>query len=130
VLNQDDEGIGFEILDKACTDYGLHHTARLRYNALDDVFSLLQAVSHFYFHLRRSSKRRFLTHRLNVECFEVRSSSHMCHNLNSDGLITVVAGTPDNEGSVPAYGFRITNASQIPLFVAVYFFNASDLSIS
>lgn len=48
VLNKNHAGIGFEILDNACADYGLHHTARSRYQGPDDIVSLLHAVAHFY----------------------------------------------------------------------------------
>ena len=131
VLNKNDEGIAFEILDKSCTNYGLFSTSRSKYETLEDILFLLQATSHYYFHLHRSSRSQFLASRLDVECFEVYTPFPKSDgNLNSNGLITVIAGGSDDEGKTPAYGFQITNNSRFPLFIAVYFFNASDLSIS
>ncbi|KAF8884222.1 caspase domain-containing protein, partial [Gymnopilus junonius] len=123
VLNKNDKGIGFDILDRSCTNYGLHHTSRSRHEELDDVLTLLQAASHFYFHLRRSSNHLLAT-RLNVECFEIYAPFH-----TSEGTLTSMGNYYDEEGTIPAYGFRITNCSQVPLFVAAFFFNTSDLSI-
>ncbi|KDR81761.1 hypothetical protein GALMADRAFT_221630 [Galerina marginata CBS 339.88] len=137
VLLLDQKFVGFEILEKTCVNYGLTHTNRRPRRSNEDVFIVLKAASHFYFHLRRSNKGGAIASRVELECTRVIDklldglpvTVPDGEDLNTDGLITIFID--DDTMESVAYGFKITSRTpNPPLYVSVFYFDISNLSIA
>ncbi|PBK59440.1 hypothetical protein ARMSODRAFT_899250 [Armillaria solidipes] len=129
--------VHFEITDKLCQDHGL---IRMPFGVdIDDSDALrriLQSLAHFYWYLRHSSKESPLAVST-LECMKLKETGEYTddlvevlkpdpsgHNLNVGGVIMVDV---DEEA---IYGFKITNRMSLPLYVSMFYFDVSDLSIS
>jgi len=134
LLTMQGNGVVFEITDKFCVDRGLtimHEPVEC--NA-DDIFPVIASAADFYYHLRRTSSDRRLTDLVKLECTELEKTGKWTkglepllkekgENLISQGVVNVVAGGR-------CYGFKVTNESALPLYVALFHFNMCDLNIS
>ncbi len=137
VVAADGDVIHFEIMDKLCRQHGL---TRMPFGVdIDDSDALrriLQSLADFYWYLRHSSKRSPLA-TSTLECMKLKETGEYTddleevlmpdpdgHNLNVGGVIMVDVG---EEG---IYGFKITDTMSVPLYVWMFYFDVSDLSIS
>ncbi|KAK0218645.1 caspase domain-containing protein [Armillaria fumosa] len=137
VLAADGDVIYFEIMDKLCRQHGL---IRMPFGVdIDDSDALrriLQSSADFYWYLRHSSKRNILPEST-LECTQLKGTGEYTdelmeilmpdpngHNLNVGGVIMV------NVDEEAIYGFKITNPMSVPLYVSMFYFDVSDLSIS
>ncbi|KAG6899196.1 hypothetical protein C0993_012399 [Termitomyces sp. T159_Od127] len=126
-------GIGNEI----CRQYGL---TDMPYDvAVDDtdkVLSILRCASDFYsrLDLNHPNKGNSLKGKVHVGCHKLiaRTTEDLGTfldreeaNLNKEGLIDI----GDDLGDDTPYGFTISNSLNLPLYVALFYFDMSDLSI-
>ncbi|KAG6914882.1 hypothetical protein DXG01_014761 [Tephrocybe rancida] len=133
--------VQFEVTDPICRHYGLAHMpyldVRVGDQESDYLMCILRSAADFYRHLHHSrTKEPSLTQRVDVECLELERSKKLnkdlnsvyvpkrgCHNLIIDKTITISV----HEEKI--YGFKIINKSNDPLYVALFYFDVSDLSI-
>ncbi|KAG6908030.1 hypothetical protein DXG01_006449 [Tephrocybe rancida] len=143
VLRTEGGLVQFEIKDTACCLYGLTRMPFKDVRADDNnhLFSILCGADDFYWYLRRSNKEGSLTEKVHVECLELEHSGLLTDDLEDifapkrNGLNLVVDNTvfitiDDDDDDLRVYGFRITNKSDDPLYAALFYFDASDLSIA
>lgn len=126
----------FEITDKMCRHAGLLEIPHTSLTDRETMTRVLRGIADFYWNLNRtpSDNRTILGTKIQLECYELEqedpadkfSGVMKCTgaNLFVDGVIQ--AHTSDEE---KVYGFRIENMTSIPLFVSMFYFNMSDLSI-
>ncbi len=146
--------VRFEIMDEFCRQRGLKRMPfEVEIDDADAIHRILQSSADFYWHLHRSNKQRPLTGKVILECMKVRETGEYTDDLeevlmpdpNSDNLIVPTPDpTPDLnrdklnvEGVImidvdedAMYGFKITNTTSKPLYVSMFYFDMSDLSIS
>ncbi|SJL15629.1 uncharacterized protein ARMOST_19132 [Armillaria ostoyae] len=137
VVAADGDMVHFEIMDKLCRQHGL---TRMPFGVdIDDsdaLHRILQSAADFYWFLRLSSKGSPLAGST-LECMKLKETGEYTdellevlmpdpngHNLNVGGVIMVDV---DEEA---IYGFKITNTMSVPLYVSMFYFDVSDLSIS
>ncbi|PBK59425.1 hypothetical protein ARMSODRAFT_945614 [Armillaria solidipes] len=137
VVAADGDMVHFEIMDKLCRQHGLTRMPfGVDINDSDALHRILQSLADFYWYLRHSSKgsppagstlecmKLKETGEYTDELLEVLMPDPNGHNLNVGGVIMVDV----DEESI--YGFKITNTMSVPLYVSVFYFDVSDLSIS
>lgn len=137
VLTMQGHNVAFEVTDKFCVDRGLATMPFAVSCDANDVFPVITSAADFYWHLRRTSSDRRLTSKnmVQLECHELEGTDEWTddlvpilkskgENILSQGVINVVA---DN---LAAYGFKVTNKTNLPLYAALFYFDMSDLSIS
>ncbi len=137
VVVTDDNFLNFEIMDELCRQHGL---TRMPFEVkIDDeeaIHRILQSSARFYWYLCHSSKGGLLA-TSKLECMKLKKTGEYTddleevlipdpngHNLNVGGVIMVDV---DEEA---IYGFKITNTVSLPLYVLMFYFDVSDLSIS
>ncbi|KAK0440562.1 hypothetical protein EV421DRAFT_1815745 [Armillaria borealis] len=137
VVAADGDVTHFEIMHKLCRQNGLTRMPfRVDINDSDALHRILQSSAHFYWYLRHSSKESPLAGST-LECMKLKETGEYTddlleilmpdpsgHNLNIGGEIMVDV---DEEA---IYGFKITNTASLPLYVSMFYFDVSDLSIS
>ncbi|KAK0234529.1 hypothetical protein EDD85DRAFT_922629 [Armillaria nabsnona] len=137
VVAADGDVIHFEIMDNLCRQHGLTRMPfEVKIEDEDAIHRILQSSAHFYWYLRHSSKGSPLAGST-LECMKLKETGEYtddlleilepdpnCHNLNIEGVIMVDV---DEEA---IYGFKITNKASLPLYVSIFYFDVSDLSIS
>ncbi|KAK0502233.1 caspase domain-containing protein [Armillaria luteobubalina] len=137
VIAADGGMVHFEIMDSLCRQ---HRLTRMPSKVkIDDVVAIrriLQSSADFYWHLRRSNKRNPFAGKVTLECMKLEETGeytndleevlkpHSNKNLNVGGEIMIDV----DEDAI--YGFNITNTTSVPLYVSMFYFDASDLGIS
>ncbi|KAG6913333.1 hypothetical protein DXG01_007621 [Tephrocybe rancida] len=143
VLRTEGGLVQFKIKDPISCQYGL---TRMLFNDVqaedsDYLISILCSVADFYRYLRHLNKNGSLTQNVHVKCLELEQSGQLTDDLEDifvpkgDNQNLVVDNTVfvpiDNSGdNLQIYGFQITNLSDDPLYAALFYFDASDLSIA
>lgn len=123
----------FEITDEICRTAQLMEIPHRSSMDSATMTNILLGVANFYWNLRRTTSRNDIISRtkIQLECYELADDinggmSCTGNNLFVDGAIQVYI-TDDEE---KAYGISIENpAHNLPLFVSIFYFNMSDLSI-
>jgi hypothetical protein len=114
------------ILDPSISQWGLskiHHNFPLTpsFNAL---FPVLSAAARFDWHLHRAS-RGITTSQVDIEF------TRLSRDLVPNGPNMIENGKVLVDVSEKAiYGIKLTNKIDLPLYVSVFYFDSSDLSIS
>ncbi|KAG6829593.1 hypothetical protein H0H87_010742 [Tephrocybe sp. NHM501043] len=139
VLRARNGRVEFEIRNIICSQHGLTRMPFIdvRANETEHLFSILRSAADFYWYLRHSNKDASLTNKVKVECFHLTPTGNLSddleeiylpdpdgRNLNIDGTIFI-----DTSKNDAAYGYKITNTCNIPLYAALFYFDISDLSI-
>ncbi len=138
VIATNDDVVHFEIMDKLCHQHGLTCMPfEVKINDVNTICHILQSSSDFYWHLHHSSQGSPLAGKVNLECMKLEETGGYMDdlelllmpdpngkNLNIRDVIMV-----DVDKAV-IYGFKITNMMSVPLYVSMFYFNVSDLSIS
>lgn len=138
-LSTRDSLVQFHVMDETCRKYGLTRMPfdDIRVDESEYLFSILSSAADFYWNLRHSNRTNgALTQMIIVECLKlVRSGKYTDEldpihipepggqNLNVGGTIMIDIDAND------MYGYQITNTSAVPLYVALFYFDVSDLSI-
>ncbi|KAK0234489.1 hypothetical protein EDD85DRAFT_84611 [Armillaria nabsnona] len=137
-LAADRKHIRFEITENDCRRHGLAHMPfEVNIDDLDSIQRILRGSADFYWHLLRSSEGSPLAGKVNLECMKLIETEEYIddleavlmpdpngENLNIGGVIMIDVG----EDAI--YGFKITNSSAVPLYVSMFYFDISDLSIN
>ncbi|KAK0440553.1 caspase domain-containing protein [Armillaria borealis] len=138
VVAADGDVVHFEIMDKICRQHGLTRMPfEVKIDDADAIHRILRSSSDFYWHLHRSNERNPLTGKVTLECMKLKETGEYTNdlrkvlkpdcngeNLNVGGVIMVDV----DEDAI--YGFKFTNTTSVPLYVSVFYFDVSDLSIS
>ncbi|SJL17581.1 uncharacterized protein ARMOST_21133 [Armillaria ostoyae] len=128
VVAIDGNTLQFEVMDTFCRQQGLKHLS-IETNIRHSVgfHNVLQQSAHFYGYLHQSSKESSLAGKVTLECMKLGRAKNNWEptgsNLNIDGVIFV-----DADGETE-YGFKFANTTSVPLYVSVFCFHVSDLSI-
>ncbi|KAI0313035.1 hypothetical protein OF83DRAFT_1176058 [Amylostereum chailletii] len=137
VLAQDATHVVFVVMEEKCVELGLTVMPfRVRLGQAN-IYPILASAADFYWHLHRRSKRNgVLASKVSFECTKLKASGQFNEitreppmipdgeNLNIADVIKVVADDTTD------YGFKITNNFHCPLFVSLFYFDVSDLSIT
>ncbi|KAK0452948.1 caspase domain-containing protein [Desarmillaria tabescens] len=138
VIAADGDKVHFEIMEKDCIDHGLTRMPfEVNINDSDAIHRILRSSADFYWHLHRSIKGSPLAGKVKLKCMKLTGTGEYTDdleeilkpdpnggNLNIGGVISVDV----NEEAM--YGFKIENTSAVPLYVSMFYFDASDLSIA
>ncbi|PBK59436.1 hypothetical protein ARMSODRAFT_1027392 [Armillaria solidipes] len=138
VVAADGDVVHFEIMDELCRQHGLTRMPfEVKIDDADAIHRILQSSADFYWHLHRSNKRNPLTGKVTLECMKLKGTGEYTkdlrevlkpdfngENLNVGGVIMVDV----DEDAI--YGFQVTNTTSVPLYVSMFYFDVSDLSIS
>ncbi|SJL15636.1 uncharacterized protein ARMOST_19140 [Armillaria ostoyae] len=138
VVAADGDVVHFKIMDKLCRQHGLTRMPfEVKIDDADAIYRILQSSADFYWHLHRSNKRSPLAGKVTLECMKLKETGEYTNDLKE-------VLTPDPNGDnlnigdvimvdvdeVAIYGFKITNTTSVPLYVSMFYFDVSDLSIS
>ena len=128
----------FNIYDSDVTKHGLTRMPYILEPTLEAISPVIRAAAHFYWHRRRKLKTgRGLAGKVNIEVTELQVEGVEY----DDDLKPVVVYGPTTSGdrkggkefnlrTEAAYGWRINNNCEVPLYPALFYFDNSDWSIS
>ncbi|PBK98114.1 hypothetical protein ARMGADRAFT_568599 [Armillaria gallica] len=125
IVVTDDNFLQFEITNTICRQHGMT-CIPYGINIRDSVtiHQVHQCSATFYSHLHHPGKESSLAGKVILECMEIDFDEKPTgDNLNINGVIFVDADR------VTRYGYKITNTTLVPLYVSMFYFNLSDLSI-
>ncbi|KAI0032857.1 caspase domain-containing protein [Vararia minispora EC-137] len=125
----------FDLTDGLITGYGL---TRLYYSVPPDasmLYPVLQASAHFFWHLRRSPDKNLLRSKVDILFQRLEATGHLTDELDDiyepKGPNLIRDGVVDLEADEQTkYGVTIINKIGVPMFVSLFFFDCSDLSIT
>ncbi len=130
-----EDRITFRIGDRTCLNEGLKNMPYSIPLDIHRICHVIHRAADFYWYLHRSSRRNAFVHKVHFQCTKLKEV-HRYHgsklqltlvpegeNLIKGGIMTIEA-----DEKTP-YGFAVVNNSDIPLFVSVFYFDVSDLSI-
>ncbi|KAG7440956.1 uncharacterized protein BT62DRAFT_956394 [Guyanagaster necrorhizus] len=136
VIGADGDVVHFEVMDERCRQHGLTHMPfKVKIDDSDTIHRILQSSADFYWHLYRSTSQGApLSSNVTLECMKLKETGRFTDdlqeilepdgdNLNIEGVISVDV----DEDAM--YGFKITNMMSVPLYVSMFYFDVSDLSI-
>ncbi|KAK0471053.1 caspase domain-containing protein [Armillaria novae-zelandiae] len=138
VVAADGDLVHFEIMNQLCRKHGLARMPfEVKIDDLDAIRGILHSSADFYWYLHRSSERAPLSRKVKVECTKLTETGEYTDDLeeilepdpNGDNLNNedVIFIDVDEEA---IYGFKIFNTESVPLYVSMFYFDVSDLSIS
>ena len=134
----EDGKVVFDIFDPLVTKYGLTRMPFSLEPTLEDIFPVLRAADHFYWHLRRVENHtaKGLANFVEIEVAEMEHDG-----TYDDDLMPVWSPTRagwrrgkdfdlqiSNNGTT--YGWKIINRSSAALYPVLFYFDNSDWSIS
>ncbi len=125
-MDGDIPAIHFETMDILCQQHGLTHlSTEVDIHHSVQFHDFLKQSIHFYQHLHHSTNQSPFAGKVTVECMELteRLLQPTGNNLNINGVIFV------NANDRTPYGFKVTNATLVPLYISVFCFHVSYLSI-
>ncbi|CCM00516.1 uncharacterized protein FIBRA_02550 [Fibroporia radiculosa] len=130
----EDGSVVFNILHSVTSQYGLTRmpcTIKPSFNAVQLV---IYAAANFYWHLDRKSTSGSLQNFVNIEFKRLKKLREVDHDgynvLLEDGPNLIRSSVIDLQVDDTAqYGLKIINNSKVPLYLSVFFFDSSDLSI-
>lgn len=138
VVTVGDNHVHFEIMDERARKHGLMHMPfKVEINDAEAIHRVLQSSADFYWHLHRSSQGSPLAGKVGLECTKLIETGDYTDDLE-EVLMPEPSGKNLYDGNVikvdvdeeAMYGFKITNTSAVPLYVLMFYFDISDLSIS
>ncbi|KAF9240014.1 caspase domain-containing protein [Melanogaster broomeanus] len=122
-ITMENDRVVFKILDsRRHMPYSVNLT-------VDDIYPVLRAAAHYYWHLNRSKPNNLIQNKINVDFYQLKKSSGRAllqpvePSLCRDNVIDFVV-----DPSV-IYGVKITNGTPWDLYPNVFFFDNSDWSI-
>ncbi|KAG7440929.1 uncharacterized protein BT62DRAFT_997422 [Guyanagaster necrorhizus] len=136
VIGADGDVVHFEIMDERCRQHELTRMPfKVKIDDSDTIHRILQCSADFYWHLHCSTSQGApLASNVTLECMKLKETGKFTDdlqeilepdgdNLNIEGVISV------NVDEDAMYGFKITNTMSVPLYVSMFYFDVSDLSI-
>ncbi|KAK0471052.1 caspase domain-containing protein [Armillaria novae-zelandiae] len=137
VAAADGDFVHFEIMNELCQKHGLTRMPfEVKIDDIDSMRRILQSSADFYWYFHRSSKKSRLAEKVKLECTKLTETGKYTDdledilepvkgvNLNDNGVISI------DVGEEAMYGYSITNTSNVPLYVSMFYFDISDLSIT
>lgn len=135
-LTMEGDQVIFNINDQSCIDHGMTRMYKSVTCKVNDLLPVLAGAVDFFWHLNRTSSNPSLTNSNSVTL--------QCSRLEENGLsdMGVEVLTARDEilqvhGSIHVvtdedlpHGFQVTNNTAVPLYVGLFLFDMSDLSIS
>lgn len=129
VTANEDGTVRFEVTDKICRDVGLREISFRPTSDSATMSNVLRGVADFYWNFHCTSNgEHVISPRIDFECYELVENDVMepiGGNLFVNGSIQIDICSDDSK----PYGFCIRNTSTIPLFISMFYFSMSDLSI-
>jgi hypothetical protein len=131
----DGDHVTFHFSDPLLTKYGFSGVPYHIPRNVGDICHVVRAAARYYHYLRRGSEQRVLGKKVHVEFTRVNPLEDEYdddlnqiyqaegENLNCDGVVDVVVEKD------AMYGMKIVNGWNIPVYLAVFYFDQSDLSI-
>ena len=129
----------FNIYDPDVTKYGLTRMPYILEPTIEAISPVIRAAAHFYYHRRRTVQtgRRGLAKKVEIKVTELKLE----RIEDDDELKPVFIYGPTASGgwkggkefdlrTETAYGWRIVNNCDVPLYPALFYFDNSDWSIS
>jgi hypothetical protein len=125
----------FNIMNPQVTQFGLNRMPFHIQPTYDDVYPIIRASAHYYWHLRRNNSKRGLQGRIQLKFMQVKELDEydddynpviepVGDDLNVAGVVDLVI-EPDQ-----MYGIKLVNNSGLDLYPSLFYFDNSDLSIS
>ena len=131
----EDGKVVFNIYDSDVTKHGLTRMPHSLEPTLDAISPVISAAAHFYWHLRRTPPQtgRGLAEYVEFEVNELGKDFHkelknFYKPIASSGALK--DGEDFNLNTEKLYGWTISNKLGLPLYPALFYFDASDWSIS
>jgi hypothetical protein len=127
---------GMQVLDESVAAF--FSSQRIPFSVELDVGKLhpvLDAAANFHWHFCRTNKDHILRNKVRLEFTKVKQTEGkgdedvgpviepVGDNLIQDGVINLVSGAQE-------YGLKILNASSVPLYPALFYFDINNFSIS
>ena len=126
--------VEFQLGDVVTTGYGLTRLYHTLPPHVADIQPLIPAATHFFWHLRRQPAKCQLQAKVDLSFHKIVETEELDDNLlrvmkaSEDNLN--VGGVVDIESDDETwYGMTIQNKSLVGLYVSVFYFDCSDLSI-
>ncbi|KAK0486536.1 hypothetical protein IW261DRAFT_1455946 [Armillaria novae-zelandiae] len=138
IVTVNGDHVHFEIMEERSREHRLRHMPlEVKIDDPEAIHRVLQSSADFFWHLRRSSPKSPLAKKVGLECTKLTETDDYADDLEAV-LMPDPNGDNLNVGGVirvdvdekAKYGFRITNTSAVPLYVSMFYFDMSDLSIS
>ncbi|KAG6914260.1 hypothetical protein DXG01_001403 [Tephrocybe rancida] len=144
IIRTQEGQVEFEVMDLICCEHGLECMPlnNVQTNDPDHLFAILRAAADFYWYLCHSNKQGSLAQWVQLQCFELVDSGTTDDSGNivfqksgqiliTDGAFELKAQAKDALPSdyETVYGYKVTNNSKVPLYVALFYFDPSKLSI-
>ncbi len=141
VVSALDSRVQFHIMNNICRQYGLTRMPfdDISVNEIKLLFSILCSAADFYWYLNHSNidqSTSFPMGAIEVQCLKLIPSGGYNSYLQQILVPDPKSGDLNNGGSIfinvdeeAVYGFKITNTSEVSLYAAFFYFDASDLSI-
>jgi hypothetical protein len=125
----------FNIMNPQVTQFGLNKMPFRIQPTYDDVYPVVRASAHYYWHLRRNNSKRALQGRIQLKFMQVQELDEydddynpiiepVGDDLNVAGVVDFVV-EPDK-----MYGIKLVNDSGLDLYPSLFYFDNSNLSIS
>ena len=126
--------VEFKLCDSVTNSYGLTKLYHTLPPQVRDIQSVIPAAAHFFWHLRRQPKKCVLHNMVDLSFHKLVETDEfgdnlmpIMHaskeNLNVRGVVDIEA-----DGVTP-YGITIRNESLVELYLSLFYFNCSNLSI-
>ena len=128
----------FDIFDHNVTRHGLTRMPHILEPTLEAISPVIRAAAHFYWHRRRTLKTgRGLAGKVKIEVTELRVEKVEYDDELKPVVVYGPTASGDRKGgnefdlrTETAYGWRIINNCDVPLYPALFYFDNSDWSIS
>lgn len=131
----EDGNVIFNLLNPLVTQFGL---TRIPFHVnpnFGDIYPVICASAHYYWHLGHTSKKSAFQNRVRIEFTQVKKLDEFDDdfnpvirpdgpNLNRDGVIDLIVD------DTTMYGVKIVNDTGLALYPSLFYFDNSDLSIS
>ncbi|KAG6910102.1 hypothetical protein DXG01_013155 [Tephrocybe rancida] len=133
--------VRFEVMNETCRQHGLTHMPfdNVRIEESEYLASILRSASDFYWRLdlHSSNTGEALARKIDVECIKLTSTGELTDDLDEvfepvpNGKTPHIDGTIyiDIEDEAQPYGYSVNNFTETALYVALFYFDFSDLSI-
>ncbi|KIM22184.1 hypothetical protein M408DRAFT_28909, partial [Serendipita vermifera MAFF 305830] len=127
----ENDKIVFNILNPLVTVYGLKRIPQQLDLKVEKVRRVLRSAAHFHWHLHRTGKDKIPQGMIKIEYVKLISNmdtgteitTPQGENLIHEGVVDLVVKKGD------MYGMRLTNNYNMDLYVSIFYFDNSDLSI-
>ena len=130
----DGDHVVFNILNPQVTLFGLKQMPFRVEPTYEDVYPVICASAHYYWHLRRNNTSNVLQNQVQLEFKKMQELDEYDEdfnpifaptgdNLNTAGVVDIVVDPDD------MYGIKLVNNSALDLYPSLFFFDNSDLSI-